>query len=173
MSTGVALVGRFAIPARRSRIVLRDTLAVVVHDPEIELSSGVALVGRLAIPAQRSRIVLRDTPTFVVHDAEIALSTGVALVGCLAIPAQRSRIVLRDTLAVVVHDAEIELSTVVSLLGPRGTASSLRRSRADKDAMVCLGCGVTWLNEGGRIGRRQRSKSCMEHPIGTVLSNAV
>ena len=42
----MALVGRSPIPGQRGRIVLRDTLAILVHDTKIELCRGVALVGQ-------------------------------------------------------------------------------------------------------------------------------
>jgi hypothetical protein len=67
LSHGEALLGRLAKPARRSRVVLRNTLAVVVHDPEIELSIGDALFGRLAIPTRRSGMVLPHALALVVH----------------------------------------------------------------------------------------------------------
>jgi hypothetical protein len=49
LRSGVALPGRLAIPAHRSRVVLQDSVAVGVHGPEGELSPGVALRGSLAI----------------------------------------------------------------------------------------------------------------------------
>src|SRR5712672_1003795 len=40
LSPGVALVGRLSKPAQGSRLVLRDTVAVEVHDSEVVLSCG-------------------------------------------------------------------------------------------------------------------------------------
>jgi len=60
LSVSAALIGRLAIPTRRSRMVLRDAQAVGVLEPELVLSEGVALLGRLAKPTRRTRIVRRD-----------------------------------------------------------------------------------------------------------------
>src|SRR5207253_1580533 len=105
LSQCVALFGRLAVPAQRSRIVLRDTIAVVVHNSENELSPGVALIGRLAIPTRGSRIILRDPMAVVVHSSEIELSQGVTLIGEKAQKAQRGRIVtaLRGGLPILVR----------------------------------------------------------------------
>jgi hypothetical protein len=46
LSTGVALLSRFAIPTRWRRIVLRHASAREVHNPQIDLSIGVTLLGR-------------------------------------------------------------------------------------------------------------------------------
>ena len=77
----MALIGRPAIPVRRSRIVLRNTLAIGIHAAKIKLSAGVALISGPAIPVCRSRVVLRDPSAVFVHETETALSVGIALLG--------------------------------------------------------------------------------------------
>ena len=57
----MALLGGPAEPRQRLGIVLRDTTALKVHDPEIAPSAGMALLGGRAGPRQRLGIVLRDT----------------------------------------------------------------------------------------------------------------
>src|SRR5262249_21262714 len=61
-------------------VVLRNALAMRIHDPETELSFGVILLGREAKPLACFGGVLRE-PTCVIHMSEIILSFGVALVG--------------------------------------------------------------------------------------------
>jgi hypothetical protein len=68
-----------AEPHVRDELILRNTLAHAVQDPEIDLSIGIALLGSFAIPTHRDRVVLRDTLAIVVHDSEIVLSHGVQL----------------------------------------------------------------------------------------------
>jgi len=55
----------------RSYIVLRHTLALVVHDAEIVLGIDEVLVRSLAVPSHRFREVLRPTPAIHVHAIEI------------------------------------------------------------------------------------------------------
>jgi len=112
LSTSVALVCRLAIPGHGNRMVLRDTLAILVHDPEIVLRLGVALVCRLPMPDHCSRMVLRDTLAIVVHDPESALSIRVTLFCCLAKPGQRRRVIPRDVAA----EPKFALGTGVSLV---------------------------------------------------------
>src|SRR5216684_3527211 len=78
--------GRQAEPHVRDDMVLRHAPAVVIHDPEVQLSSCVALggrkamIGRLSKPAHRNRKVPGDTVALVVHDPEIVLGIDFALV---------------------------------------------------------------------------------------------
>ena len=92
-------------------------MALVVHDPEIDLSVGVALIRRPAIPHQRCCIVLRDDSAFVVHDRRdcIARRHGLVRLPCDTRAAQH--LVLRNTMAILVHDPEIELGTGAPLVG--------------------------------------------------------
>ena len=58
-----------------------NAVAVVVHDPEDELSRGVALLRGSAIPPRRLGVVLGNALAFGVHVPEIELSPGVAPLG--------------------------------------------------------------------------------------------
>ncbi len=69
------------LESTRSYIVLRYTLAFIVHETEIGLGTGVTLVRSLAVPSHRFRLVLRYTLAFIVHETEIGLGIGVTLVG--------------------------------------------------------------------------------------------
>ena len=70
-----------AVPPHRLGVVLGHALAVVVHDPEIELRGGGALLGSEAVPPHRLGVVLGHALAVVVHDPEIELRGGVALRG--------------------------------------------------------------------------------------------
>jgi hypothetical protein len=96
LSTDAAQIGRLAIPVRRSRIILRDAVAVPVHVPETELSADAALIARLAIPDHRTSIIPRGAIAVLVHEPEKELSAGVALVGKRSKESQRGRIVARE-----------------------------------------------------------------------------
>src|SRR5262249_9389603 len=139
-------------------MVLRNTLALVEHAREIELSIRNALVGRLAITAQRSLIVLRDTPTFLVHDAKLALSTGVPLISSELIKPRGRVFVPRQTpKAALVKEAEIALSIGVVLVGgeleeSRGLLIVLRQAASAlrvKTAELVLRPGVSLV--GGEL----------------------
>ena len=47
LSEGVSLLGGAAIPLRRLGSILRNALAVAIHDPEAKLSLGVSLFGKV------------------------------------------------------------------------------------------------------------------------------
>ena len=68
----MALLGGLAEPLHRLGIVLRDTTALQVHEPEIVPSAGIALLGGPAEPRHRLGIVPRDTTAFHVHEPRLA-----------------------------------------------------------------------------------------------------
>lgn len=63
MNDSVSLLCRLEIPACRFRVVLRDTLALVIKGTEVALSVSVSLVGGSPIPLRRSYAILDDAPT--------------------------------------------------------------------------------------------------------------
>jgi len=72
---------------------LRHSLAVVVHDPEVELRLGEALVGSFAIPLHRLGIVLRHSLAGFVSETDVALGLGDALIGQRTKESKRGRVV--------------------------------------------------------------------------------
>ena len=90
---------------------LRNTFAVVVPDPEIELRSGVTLVGGQPVPAHSFGLVLENALAVGVHETEVVLGSGVTLLGGQPVPAHSFGLVLENAPPVVVHEAEVELGT--------------------------------------------------------------
>ena len=62
-------------------MVLRNALAVGIHDPEVELCAGVSLVGREAIPPDGLGVVLWNALTVGISHAEVELRGGIPLLG--------------------------------------------------------------------------------------------
>ena len=54
------------VPEVRLLIILRDTLAILVHHPKIILGVGLALVGRFAVPVPCLRVILWDALPVIV-----------------------------------------------------------------------------------------------------------
>lgn len=75
----VALFGGQLEPAHGLAVVLRDTFAVGIHDPQVELRVGVALFGGESVPAYGLTVVLRDTFAVGIHDPQVDLRGCVAL----------------------------------------------------------------------------------------------
>jgi hypothetical protein len=74
----VATIGGLAQPDDRFRRVLRNTIAVRIHQPQIELCIQMALARRLHDPPRRFGIVSYDAFTGCVSDAEVELRISVA-----------------------------------------------------------------------------------------------
>ena len=70
-------------PHVREHGILENALAIVVHDPEVELRLSDTLLGSELEPAYRFGIVLENALPVVVHDPEVVLRFGVSLVGSL------------------------------------------------------------------------------------------
>ena len=116
---GVSLLSRRTIPPASLGIILRNTPAVRVHDPEAVLRDGESLLGRGAIPRDRLHIVLRDTSALLIHGPEVELCRSVPLEGREPKPPHGLGIVLGDALAVRIHDPEAILRLRVALPSQR------------------------------------------------------
>src|SRR5205823_3903664 len=84
LSVRVTLVSGFAVPAESLSVVLRDALAVGIHEGEAVLSVRVALVSGFAVPAESFGIVLRHSLPVGTHTPELGLSFCVTLFGAYA-----------------------------------------------------------------------------------------
>ena len=63
----------------RLHVVLRHTMAAVVHQPEIDLSAHITLFSILPVPLHSLGVVLRQAQTLVIHEPEVELRPGMAL----------------------------------------------------------------------------------------------
>ena len=116
MGHGVSLLGGQAVPLHGLLVVLGNTLAVVVLDPEAELGVGLPLLGRQAVPFRGLLVVLGNTLSVEVPAPEEELGVGVSLLGRQAVPPHGLLVVLGYALAGEVPAPEEELSVGVSLL---------------------------------------------------------
>ena len=57
----------------REDVVLKDAVAVLVHEAEHKLASAIALLSRQPSPPRRLDVVLRDAFAALVHFAEVVL----------------------------------------------------------------------------------------------------
>ena len=73
------MFGSEPVPFHSFGEVFENTLAVVIHAPEVELCDGKPLLGGHSVPAYRFGIVLRDAFACGVHDPEIELCGGITL----------------------------------------------------------------------------------------------
>ena len=73
------MFGSEPVPFHSFGTVLRDALAEVVLNTEVELSLGITLVGSQPEPFHGFGIVLRDAFACGVHDPEIELCVGITL----------------------------------------------------------------------------------------------
>ena len=92
-ATGVTLIRSEPVPAHGFGLVLEDTLAGGVHDPEVVLGAGVTLLGSQPVPAHSFGLVLRYAPAVVVHGPEVVLGRSVALLSVNEEPSHRCGIV--------------------------------------------------------------------------------
>src|SRR5277367_2691032 len=113
----IALRGRQVVPHVGENVVLRDAVALLVHEAEVGLGEGIVLIGRLAVPFRCFAVVLWRAMAVLVHAAQHSLTVLVGLIGRFAIPFHRFGIVLRDTSAVLVHETEASLTILGALLG--------------------------------------------------------
>jgi len=111
------LLCRLTKPDGSHRVVLRHSLALLIHEGYVVLTSRVALVRSLAVPAESFGVVLRHTLAVKIHIAETILTTGVALVGGFTAPAESLAVILRYPLAVGIHVCKLGLSLCVTLVG--------------------------------------------------------
>ena len=89
----MALLGGQTEPAHSFGLVLEDTLAGGVHEPEAVLRIGLALLGGQTEPARRFGLVLENAPPGGVHETEAELGFGVTLLSVNEEPSHRCGIV--------------------------------------------------------------------------------
>src|SRR5271157_1108499 len=94
---GIAGGTRQIEPHVRLNIVLRDTLALVIQEAEVELRRRVSLLRRRVVPLRSLLVVLRDTLTSVIQEAEEALRKRFSLRCRQAVPLRGILVILRDT----------------------------------------------------------------------------
>ena len=73
MRESVSLLSGLAIPNIRLRVVLRHSLAGVIHPADSGLRSGIALISGLAEPRESLRALLGSAIAFQVHGGEQSL----------------------------------------------------------------------------------------------------
>ncbi len=116
--THIASFRSFAPPFYGLRVVLRDTMSLLVTQTKVDLSARVTLLRRLAIPLDRFRIVLRGAFSILVAHAKVDLRASITLLRRLSVPPDRLRIILRETKPSRVAPTESALPTSIPLFPP-------------------------------------------------------
>ena len=112
----MALFGCFAIPLYCLLIIDRYTLALVIHQREIELGIGMPLLSGTPVPVNRFQIIDWHTFTHVIHQGQVVLRTCVVLFRSLGIKLYGSSVIKGDALAFVIHIAQCKLRHSIALL---------------------------------------------------------
>ena len=121
------LFGGEPVPFDSLGIVFRYALALVVHDPDVELRFGETLLRSLPEPLDGFGLVFGNTVAAVIHDTEVVLRTGETLLRSLPEPLDGFGLVFGNTVAVGIHDPEVELRGGVTLLGAAANFGELVR----------------------------------------------
>ena len=102
-------------PHVREHGVLKDSVPIGVHVPEVELRGGITLFRSQVEPPHGFGSVLEDALAVGVHDPEVELRIGVALFGGQPVPAHGFGSVLEAAHAGGVHVPEVELRGGITL----------------------------------------------------------
>ena len=102
-------------PHVREHGVLKDSVPIGVHVPEVELRGGITLFRSQVEPPHGFGSILEDALAVGVHDPEVELRIGVALFGGQPVPAHGFGIVLEDAPPAGVHVPEVELRNGITL----------------------------------------------------------
>ena len=94
-----------AVPADCFREVLRDTLAVLIHDPEVCLRPSPTLIGSQPEQADGFGGILVSTFPPSPHDSKIELCCTVSLIGGHLVPMRRFSVVLVNTHAATILES--------------------------------------------------------------------
>ena len=142
-------------PRVSANIVLRHSVAVAIHLPEVELPPDVALRGGFSEPCHCLLVVLRDAVAIQVRYGQIYLRGGVPLISGLAAQEECLHVVLRHALAILVHRAKPVLRLCVPLFGQR-----TQNLQSGREVAASI-CGLAVLKRscygGAEQGEREKA----------------
>ena len=154
MRVGVALLCRAQVPLNGGEVIHRHTLALVVHQRQVELGSRVTLLGGQGVVLDGLEVIQLDALTHVVHVGYGELGLGITLGCSFAVEFEGLGIILLDAFTIVVTLRQFPLGlgiTVERLIDPLGDL------RAQVAFLVVLGYRLQRRRQQG-TGQTQRKQ---------------